>query len=264
TFGHLLVVAGSLGKSGAAILAARAAVRSGVGLVTVGTPMACVDAVESGSIESMTLSMAASESGTLAASALEEIEGSDAYSAWVLGPGLGQGDQLAAAIRKAVRASRQPLVLDADGLNAFAGQAEQLAERAEPTVLTPHPGELARLLSVEVPRGHDERVERVREAAATTGSVVVLKGHRSLIADPEGNLAICPTGNDSLATGGSGDVLAGLLGGFLALGMRPWDAALRAVYLHGLAADLFVEDRPAESLTATALVDELAHAMSRV
>jgi NAD(P)H-hydrate epimerase len=264
TFGHLLVVAGSLGRSGAAILAARAAVRSGVGLVTVGTPACCVDIVESGSIESMTLPMAATESGTLAASALEATVGSDAYDAWILGPGLGQGEEVGTAIREATRALRCPLVLDADGLNAFAGQAARLAERTEPTVLTPHPGELARLLSVDPPKGHDERMERVREAASTTGAVVVLKGYRTLVADPAGNLAVCPTGNDSLATGGTGDVLAGLLGGFLALGMRAWDAAVCAVFLHGLAADLFVDEYDAESLAATTLVEALAKAMSRV
>ncbi len=261
TFGHLWVVAGSPGHSGAAILAARAAVHAGAGLVTVATPQPCADLVELGSIESMTLALPSSASGHLALEAVPRLLAQASASALAVGPGLGRGSEVGECVRRLAVGLERPLVLDADALFAFAGRAEALQERPAATVLTPHPKELARLfLGSNVPIRSTERLEAVREAARRTGCVVVLKGYRTLVAEPEGRVAISSTGNHGLASGGSGDVLTGIVGAFLAAGLDPWDAACAGVFLHGQAADLFVEQAAPESLSAGGLVDWLSAA----
>jgi NAD(P)H-hydrate epimerase len=263
TYGHLLVVAGATGKSGAAILAARSAVRSGAGLVTVAVPGPIVQTVDLGSLESMSLALPVGEDplgrlGEGAARAiLDAAAGKDALA---LGPGLGQGDPVSGEIREAVLACELPLVLDADGLNAFAGRAGELTSRPGPTVLTPHPGELARLLDVETSAVVDDRLAFARRAARETGAVVVLKGHQSLTAAPDGAVHVNPTGNPGMATGGTGDVLTGLLGGLLAQGYEALEAAILGVYLHGLAGDLARDERGERGLAAGDLVEALPRA----
>lgn len=275
TFGHGLVVAGSPGKGGAAVLAGRAVVRSGAGLVTLAVPEPLLMMVDGASLESMTLALPWDEAGGWGAAAfsvaLQAAEGKDAVA---LGPGLGLAGNTAHQVRRLARQLSVPLVLDADALNAFTDMAPEvgsevdggepaprrlsaLKERSAPTVLTPHPGEMARLLGISARQVEADRLEAVRRAAAESGAVVVLKGYRSLIADATGGVWINPTGNAALATGGSGDVLTGLLVGLLAQGYDALVASQLAVFLHGLAADLWTRQHAAECLRAGELVDAL-------
>jgi len=266
-FGHALIVAGSPGKSGAAILAARAAVRAGAGLVTAAVPEPLLATVELGSVESMTLALPAGPAGQIAAGAVDRLLAAAAGKSVVaLGPGLGQETETAEAIRRLVQEIDLPLVLDADGINAFAGRAGEIAGRAgdgRETVLTPHPGELGRLLGISAAEVQADRVAAARRAAEETGAVVVLKGHLTLVAIPdvegggEGEVYVNPTGNPGMATGGTGDVLTGLLAGLLAQGLPAAEAACLAVYLHGLAGDLVAVRRGDRGLAAGDLVEAL-------
>ncbi len=265
SFGHLVVAAGSHGKSGAAVLAARGALRTGVGLLTVATPEALLSEVEHGCVEAMTLALAAAGSSSLgeeaASTLLSFVAGKDALT---LGPGLGNDEGTAEWARGVALAAKVPLVLDADGVNAFAGRAEELASRRAETVLTPHPGELGRLLSRPTPRGSEDRFEAATAAAAQTGAVVVLKGHRTVIATPSGLLFVNSTGNPGMATAGSGDVLAGVLGGLLAQGLDALTASRTAVYLHGLAGDLAAAKLGQAGVLAGDLAELLPEASLRV
>jgi len=264
-YGHLLLVAGSLGKAGAAVLAARAAVRAGAGLVTAAVPEPILPILHLGSVESMGVPLPASAGGALAAAAAARVLAAAAgKSALALGPGLGQEEETAEAIRRLVAAAPLPLVLDADGLNAFAGRAAELAERTAPTVLTPHPGELGRLLGISAAEVQADRQAAARRAAAATGAVVVLKGSLTLIAAPGGGLYVNPTGNPGMASGGTGDVLTGTLGGLLAQRLAPLDAACLGVYLHGLAGDLALARLRGPSLAAGDLIESLPAAFAEL
>lgn len=257
-YGHLLVVAGATGKAGAVILTARAAVRAGAGLVTAAVPEPIVQAVDGGSVESMSLSLPAGAQGSLGAGGADAILGAaDGKDALALGPGLGQAEPVAAEIRRAVLECGLPAVLDADGVNAFAGRASDLARRQAPTVLTPHPGELGRLLGTGTGAVVADRLDAARRAARETGAVVVLKGHLSLVATPEGAVWVNPTGNPGMASGGTGDVLTGMVGSLLAQGQESLPASLLGVYVHGLAGDRVARERGEAALAAGDLVDAL-------
>jgi ADP-dependent NAD(P)H-hydrate dehydratase / NAD(P)H-hydrate epimerase len=255
-YGHLLVVAGSVGKAGAAVLAARSAVRAGAGLVTVATPAPLLSSLTAGSVESMTLPLPASSAGQLAADASGVILAELARkTALAIGPGLGQEPAAVEAIRGVVLAAAIPAVIDADALNAFAGNPGALRSRPAPTVLTPHPGELGRLLDMKTADIQADRRAAVRKAVEATGAVVVLKGHLTLVAGPDGGgVHVNPTGNPWMATGGTGDVLTGLIGALLAQGLTALDAARLGVYLHGLAGDLALAERGGHGLAAGDLI----------
>jgi NAD(P)H-hydrate epimerase len=264
-FGHLLLVAGSPGKSGAAVLAARGAVRGGAGLVTVAVPEPLLATVDAGCRESMTLPCPATDGGALAAAAVETIKAALAgKSAAAVGPGLGTEGETRDAIRRLVLECPVPLALDADGLNAFEGLAQQLRERRAPTVLTPHPGELARLLGTTGAAVQGDRLAAARRGAELTGAITVLKGHHTVVATPGGGAYLNRTGNPGMATGGTGDVLTGLLGALLAQGYEALTAAQLAVYLHGLAGDLAAEQSGPEALAAGDLPPALGAAFQRL
>ncbi|HVT58816.1 MAG TPA: NAD(P)H-hydrate dehydratase [Thermoanaerobaculia bacterium] len=264
-YGHLLLVAGSVGKAGAAILAARAAVRAGAGLVTAAVPEPIVTAVDLGSVESMTLPLPAGASGQLAGDAVDRVLAATAgKSALALGPGLGQEEETVAAIRRLAAEAALPLVLDADGINAFAGRPGDLAGRRAPTVLTPHPGELGRLLGISTAEVQGDRPAAARRAARESGAMVVLKGSLTLVAVPGGALYVNPTGNPGMASGGTGDVLTGTLAGLLAQRLPALDAALLGVYLHGLAGDLALRRRGGPALAAGDLIDLLPEAFAEL
>jgi NAD(P)H-hydrate epimerase len=264
-YGHALIVAGSPGKGGAAILAARAAVRAGAGLVTAAVPEPVLTVVDLGSIESMTLGLPCQGSGQIAAAAADRVLAAAAGKSVVaLGPGLGQEPETAETIRRIVLETELPLVLDADGVNAFAGRAGELRDRSAETVLTPHPGELGRLLGIPTSEVQGDRIGAVRRAAAETGAVVVLKGYRTLVATPEGEINVNPTGNPGMASGGTGDVLTGLIAGLVAQGLEVLDAALLGVYLHGLAGDLAVLESGEVGMNAGDLVDFLPAAFQEL
>ncbi len=281
TYGHVLVVAGATGTAGAAALCARAAVRAGAGLVTAAVPEPVVAVVDGASLESMTLPLAAGPQGQITGAAVAPIlsaaEGKDVVA---LGPGLGQEGETPAAIRDAVLGCPLPLVLDADGLNAFTGRLDELDRRTAATILTPHPGELGRLLGSSAGEVQEDRVGAAREAARRSGAVVVLKGHRTLVAVPgEGDadpaVWVCLAGNPGMATGGTGDILTGVTAALFAqllAGAGDYgegeiddraaaaDAARLAVWLHGRAGDLQAAAGSEPSLAAGDLENGLAGA----
>ncbi len=260
-FGHTLLVGGSPGKAGAVILAARAAVRGGAGLVTAAVPEPILPMVDGGSLESMTIALPSGPEGGLGAgagaAALAVAEGKRSAA---LGPGLGLSSKTAAAVRRMAREMPMPVVLDADALNAMAGRLGELQGRAADTVLTPHPGEMARLLGVSIAEVQDDRVAAVRRAASESGAVTILKGHLTLVAEASGAVYVNPTGNPGMASGGSGDVLTGLVAALLAQGYDTLVASQLAVYLHGLAGDLAARDIASEALRASDLIDYLPSA----
>ena len=261
-YGHALIVAGSPGKAGAAILAARAAVRAGAGLVTVGVPEPILQTVDLGSIESMTLGLPAVASGQIAEAAVGTVlDDAEGKAVLALGPGLGQEPETQTAIRRLVLECPLPVVIDADGLNAFTGHAGDLSSRRAETVLTPHPGELGRLLGVSTAQIQEDRVAAARGAAEETGAIVVLKGHLSLVASGTA-VFVNPTGNPGMATGGSGDVLTGLIAGLIAQGLDALDATVLAVYLHGLAGDLAASRIGEIALAAGDLIEILPAAFA--
>lgn len=266
TFGHLLVIAGSVGKTGAAVLAATAALRTGLGLVTVATPAPALPAVAAGRAELMTEPLPTDSTGTLEAGAVTRaLALAKDRDAVVLGPGLGQESGTRAFVRDFVRRCPVPLLVDADGLNALAAStrekgATDALRRSSPTLVTPHPGEMARLVGSSASEVQRRRLETARAFAMETGAVVALKGQRTLVVRADGRAAVNPTGNPGMATGGTGDVLSGIAGALLARGCDAWTAATAGVYLHGLAGDEAAAQMGQESLVAGDLVDHLPRA----
>jgi ADP-dependent NAD(P)H-hydrate dehydratase / NAD(P)H-hydrate epimerase len=237
-FGHVLVAAGSRGKTGAAALAAEGALRAGAGLVTFACPAGSDAILQTALREAMTAPLAETEDGELAAGAADAVLRLAAErDALVLGPGLGRSAEPRELVRRTLRGARVPVVLDADGLVAFAGEPDAIRERRAPAVLTPHPGEAGTLLGLEPAAVNRDRVGAARRLAERSGAVVVLKGAATVIADPAGRVRVNPTGGPVLGTGGTGDVLAGAIGGLLAQGLAPFDAASAGAYLHGAAGD---------------------------
>ena len=262
SFGHVLVVAGSEGKTGAATLAALGAGRAGAGLVTVACAAGLNDILETKCTEAMTVPVPETASRALAAAAEKPIlELAAARDVVALGPGIGTDPETVALVRALVGALPKPLVLDADGLNALADDPTRLKGRGHPTIVTPHPGEASRLLGCDSREINADRVGMARALADRTGAVVVLKGASTVTAAPDGRVLVNPTGGPLLGTGGTGDVLTGAIAGLLAQGTEPFVAAALGVYLHGRAADALSARRgPAGSL-ATEVADAIPDAM---
>ncbi len=259
-FGHVLVVAGSVGKAGAAVLAAGGALRSGCGLVTVATPGPCLAIVAAARAEAMTEALPVNASGSLDEAGLAcLLDLAAARDAVVLGPGLGQDPGTRALVRAFARECPVPLVIDADGLNALAGDLEAL-RREVPTILTPHPGEMGRLTGLPVADVQKARPEVAVGLAKRTGAIVVLKGERTIVAEPMGRAAVAAVGNPGLATGGTGDVLAGVVGSLLAR-HGALLSATAGVLVHGRAGDIAARARGEEGLTAGDVVDALPAAI---
>ena len=263
-FGHVLVVAGSVGKSGAAVLAGLGALRSGAGLVTVATPCGCVASVSSAVPEYMTLPLPENEEGTVTAEALEMILGFDC-DAIAVGPGLGASEAVSALVHGLVERSSVPLVLDADALNVFEMDPSRLASRdGIPIIITPHPGEMARLCRVTSAEVQADRLNTARRFATEHQIFVMLKGSGTVIADPEGAMWINLSGNPGMSTGGVGDVLTGMTAAWLAQLRRPEHACQVAVFLHGLAGDLAADEHGEIALMASDLVAHLGQASREV
>jgi NAD(P)H-hydrate epimerase len=258
SFGHVLVVAGSEGKTGAAALAAHGAARVGAGLVTVACPRSLNEVLEVKCTEAMTAPVAETESRGFAGAAEEAILAlARERDVVVLGPGVGRDPETRSLVRGAVKRLDRPLVLDADGLFALGGDPESLKGRGSATIVTPHPGEAARLLGVEGARLNRDRPGWARRLAERSGAVCLLKGAGTVVAAPDGRLWVNGTGGPALASGGTGDVLAGMVGGLLAQGMEALDAASVAAYLHGFAADRIAWREGRSGLMAEALAAEL-------
>jgi len=259
-YGHALIVAGSVGKSGAAVLASWAALRVGAGLVTVATPDSVLPIIASHTPEAMTEPLPPTETGSISLRSLEYerfdnlLKGKRALA---IGPGLSTHGETQQFIRTIV-AKRPPIpiILDADGLNAFDGHGQELRGSKGMIVLTPHPGEMARLLGTTTSDIQSRRLEVAQKAAADWDAYVVLKGHQTIVAAPDGQAWINSTGNPGMATGGTGDVLTGMLAGLTAeYGLKSWWWTLGfGVYLHGLAGDLAAADVGQAPLMATDLI----------
>ncbi|MBT8341708.1 MAG: NAD(P)H-hydrate dehydratase [Desulfatitalea sp.] len=262
--GHILVVAGSTGKTGAAAMAAMAALRAGAGLVTLAVPKTLNPSLSSQTIEAMTLPMPDDGHGHFAPSAFDPIRQALAdKQCLAIGPGMGTSCAAADLTRRLIEACPLPMVIDADGLNHLVGHLDLLTKRRSPVILTPHPGEMARLAGCTVQAVQKDRIAAVRRMAVHFGACVILKGARTVIGDPKGRIWINPTGNAGMASGGMGDVLTGAVAGFLAQGCTDATAAICAVYLHGLAADLLAEKAPYGYL-ATEVMDALPQAIQTV
>jgi ADP-dependent NAD(P)H-hydrate dehydratase len=260
-FGQVLVVGGSRGMAGAAALAGRSALRSGAGLLRVATPGEVQLAVSLFEPSYMTFPLATTPDGVASDEPNRPVLEDLAASANVLaiGPGLGHRPEVASLVRWLLQNIAKPIVLDADGLNAVVGHLDALADRQAPLVLTPHPGECGRLLGCPT-----ADVQREREAAALalssrTGATVVLKGHGTIVTDGRSHY-VNTTGNPGMATGGSGDVLTGVIAALLAQGLAPFAAAQVGTYVHGLAGDLVRDDNGEIGLIASDLVDALPRA----
>jgi NAD(P)H-hydrate epimerase len=259
-FGHVLIVAGSLGKTGAAHLAAMGALRSGAGLVTVACPRSVVPIVAALGAEYMTEPLP-EEDGHVVPAALERILSLPA-DVIAVGPGLGPGEGTRQIVLGLVERSGAPLVLDADALNAVAAEAHALRGRdGLDIVITPHPGEMARLTATTTEQVQDDRMRAAREFATAHHLHVVLKGHRTLVASPEGRVGVNLTGNPGMATGGTGDVLTGMIAAWFAQLLDAESAARLAVYLHGHAGDLSEADEGEHAMTAGDIVAHLGDAV---
>lgn len=260
--GHLLVVAGSLGKAGAAVMAAQGALRTGAGLVTVATPLSQVPVIQQQVREAMCIPAGESIDGTLGAGADGELlKAQRSLHALAIGPGLSMHQETAQAVRGLVQAAELPMVIDADGINALAGAVDILKKARAPIVLTPHPGEMARLLGVTAGEVQADRINIARNFSTKHGVTVVLKGAGTVIATPQGEAFVNTTGNPGMATAGTGDVLAGMIGSLLAQGYGAADAACLGVYLHGLAGDLAAGEKGEEGMIAGDLIEMIPAAI---
>jgi NAD(P)H-hydrate epimerase len=264
--GRVLIVGGSAGMLGAGLLAGRAALRAGAGLVTLGIPKSLNLAAKAALCEATTLPLPESEWQTLNPTALAEILPLlPRMNALAIGPGLSRDEGAAEFARGLVRQARVPTVLDADGIIAFAGERRtELKKSRVPLVLTPHPGEMAALMGTSIDEVQRDRSATALQAANECGAVIVFKGARSIIAAPNGEVYVNPTGNAGMATGGSGDVLTGLIAALLAQGLDALKAAVIGTYLHGLAGDLAAAEKGQTSLIAGDLNEFLPAAFQRV
>ena len=264
-FGHAGIIAGSVGKTGAAALAARAALRIGTGLVTVATPSSVNDVLEAKLLEAMTMPLPETKARTLARSGLDRVVAFiQARTAIAVGPGLSTHPETVELVQSLMKYLDRPSVLDADALNALAGRASLLTECKTPPILTPHPGEMARLeVDATTQSVNADRIGTARRFARERGVFVVLKGARTVIARPDGLVAICPTGNPGMATAGTGDVLTGMIVGLLAQRVPAWEAACAATYFHGSAGDLASQHLGQPGMLAGDLIAQIPYALQR-
>ncbi len=260
-FGRVLIVAGSLGRTGAAHLAALGALRSGAGLVTVAAPRSVIPTIAAMMPEYMTEPLEETSIGTVDFAAVDRVLDLKA-DVMAVGPGLGQDPSTAAFVQAIVERTGVPLVLDADALNAFTEDPERLVGRdGVDVIMTPHPGEMARLFGATVEQIQSDRLEHAREFASSHRVHVVLKGHRTVIAGPDGRSFVNLTGNAGMATGGTGDLLTGMIAAWFAQILDAEGACKLAVYLHGLAGDLAEADEGENALIATDIAARLGDAL---
>lgn len=265
TTGHVLVVAGSPGKTGAAAMASLSAMRAGAGLVTLAVPKSLNPILEPQVTEVMTSPLPETVDGTLDEAALDRILSlAEGKKCIALGPGLGTAEETSNLVRRVVAESPVPLVIDADGLNCLAGRLDAVAKARAPLLLTPHPGEMARLSGASSAEIQADRVASARAFAREHGVFIVLKGASTVVAAADGACFINPTGNPGMASGGMGDVLTGLIAGLLAQGATPLDAACTGVFVHGRAADILAGAIGPFGYLATDVMDEIPSCMEEL
>ncbi|HTC57000.1 MAG TPA: NAD(P)H-hydrate dehydratase [Candidatus Sulfotelmatobacter sp.] len=264
-YGHALVIGGSLGKAGAGAMAGMAVLRAGAGLSTVATPKSVLGTVSGFHPELMTEPLPETDSGTISTSARDRIEElAKGKTVLAIGPGVSRDSQTAEMVRGLVARLRLPMVVDADGLNAFEGHTGELNGKGRTLVITPHPGEMARLAGCSIADVQKDRLGTARKFAREHELIVVLKGHRTLVVQPDGEAWVNTTGNPGMATGGTGDILTGMVAGMIAQhSTEAFAAVLAAVHLHGLAGDVMRERVGEHSLVATDLLKGLPEAFRR-
>lgn len=262
-FGHVLILAGSRHMLGASALCGLAAMRSGAGMVTCGVPASLNEALHKKlSAVIMTLALKETQEQTMSLSAAAQIFKSGLhYNTIAIGPGLSRHPQTQAFVLKIIKNATVPLVIDADGLNAIAPALKSLTKTHTEKILTPHPGEMTRLTGLKKSVIEKCRQKVARDFACRYRCVLLLKGHRSLVASPDGRTYLNRTGNAGMATAGSGDVLTGMIAAFLAQGLSGFEAAQWGTYLHGRAGDLAARDKPMASLIATDIIEFIPHAL---
>jgi NAD(P)H-hydrate epimerase len=266
-YGRVLIVAGSKGKTGAALMAAQACLRAGAGLVTLGVPESLADVFQSRVTEEMVLPLPDRGDGTLSEKASDRILefSNEPFHVLAVGPGIGVSRDTEKLMRTLIKNSKSPMVIDADGLNSLKGERRIFAGRSAPIILTPHPGEMARLLqasgeNVSIQEIEKDRIGTAVDFAGETKTFVLLKGVPTVVATPEGKAFLNPTGNPGMATAGAGDVLTGILAGLLAQNGNPLQSCILGVYLHGLAGDIAESGKGQHSLVATDIIQRLPDA----
>jgi len=257
-YGHALIIAGSVGKTGAAALSSEAALKMGAGLITLGIPVSLNPIMEVKLTEVMTEPLAETDSQTIGKESLPRIKKLiEDKKVLALGPGISTHPETIAVVHHIIRNSRIPLVIDADGINALGEKSSVLLKAQCPIVLTPHPGEMARLTGISIKEVQDDRIGVAKKFAHEYGVVLVLKGARTIIAEPMGNIYINSTGNPGMATGGTGDVLTGMIAGLVAQGYTISEASRIGVFLHGYIADRITAQTGEVGLAATDIISRI-------
>ncbi|MBU1007007.1 MAG: NAD(P)H-hydrate dehydratase [Candidatus Omnitrophica bacterium] len=263
-YGHVFILAGSRGLTGAAALCANAALRSGAGLVTLGIPDSLNAVMQIKLTEAMTCPLPETKRATLSLKAENEIlKRADGCDAVVLGPGLSRDPETIKLIKNLIPKIKKTMVLDADALNAIAGTADILKKAKVPVVITPHPGEMSGLIGKNKDFIQKNRLNVAKRFSNNYNAVVVLKGMGTIVAD-KNSCYINKTGNPGMATAGSGDVLSGIVGSFLAQGIKAFNAARMAVYVHGLAGDLAAKEKGEAGLIASDILDNIPEAIKSI
>jgi len=264
TYGHVLLVAGSRGKTGAAFMTARACLRAGAGLVTIGVPQSLMNIFQPRVTEEMTLPLADKKDGTLSCKSVDLILEFLNKKADVLaiGPGISVDDEISKLMVSLIGSSKAPIIIDADAINAIAGNAGVLKKAKVPIILTPHPGEMARLINSQQSAVSSQQIEKDRiniaiSFAKKTKTYLILKGVPTIVATPQSEAFINPTGNPGMATAGTGDVLTGIVSAFLAQGLSPLNASILGVYIHGLIGDIVSQKKGEHSLIASDIINAI-------
>lgn len=264
-YGHVLLIAGSRGKSGAAMLSAKSALRSGCGLLTLASSTSVINSLQSSVLEEMTLPLIEDDEGKITYKNIDKILqfASQKGTVIAIGPGLGLSEDIISLVRDLIIFSPLPLIIDADGLNAIAksGVLDCGFSTNIPIVLTPHDGEICRLLSIQ---SITDRIETAKKVTKLSGAITILKGSSTIITIPDGRLFINTNGNPGMATGGSGDVLTGIIASFIAQGLSAEDSAILSVYLHGLAGDIASLKKGQHSLIASDIISSLPDAFKEL
>ncbi|MBE9502924.1 MAG: NAD(P)H-hydrate dehydratase [Proteobacteria bacterium] len=265
TYGHLLIVAGSTGKSGAAVMTARAAMRSGAGLVTVAAPSGINSILEMKLTEVMTEPLSGKDEAFLDSSVIEGVMALlDRKASIIIGPGLSRREETGKMVREVMSRLKIPALLDADALWHLSDEKDIIKKAASPLILTPHPGEMAQLLGISSKEVQEDRILVARKFATHYNCYLVLKGARTLVGTPDGEVFINQIGNPGMATAGTGDVLSGMIGSFLGQGYSPLEACLAGVYLHGQAGDLAANEKGEAGLIATDIIEKIPEVINKI
>lgn len=264
-YGKILILAGSSRFSGAALLCAESTLRCGAGLVTIGSPKSINTAlIKNKTKEVMTLPLPETKEGTLGLASFSKIKAFlKNTDVLIIGPGLGKVQTTYVLIRKIIRQAGMPIVIDADALSALAGHLEILKQHKGEVILTPHTNEMARLFGIDIGLVKKNRKLVAKKYAKYYNSIIVLKGHQSVVTDGDKKLYLNSTGNPGMATAGSGDVLSGIIGAFLAQGLKAFEAAKFATYIHGLAGDLAAKDKTQMGLIASDIISRIPSALKK-